>query len=75
MRSVIHIDPDALAEVVSMLTMCAVKVVGSAEDRTNVALTIEGEAVPDAPLVECTVMRVLAGNTMQVTMTFRAVNP
>lgn len=62
MRSVIHVDPDALMDVLPMLGMCAVKVVGSEAMDRVVALQIEGDAVPDATLVDCTVMRVLAGN-------------
>ena len=50
-----------------------VAVVGSKDMEGAIALVIEGDVVPDCHLCECTIGVVTAGNTAQITGTFRPI--
>ena len=73
MRSLIQIAPEAAHEVLYVLGMMHVAVVGSKDMEGAIALVIEGDVVPDCHLCECTIGVVTAGNTAQITGTFRPI--
>lgn len=69
MRTAIDISGECLADLVGQLNLLAITVVGSlpSEHDRTVRLVIEGEWLPDAPLVTCEFHRIAINNTMQIT--------
>jgi hypothetical protein len=57
MRSAIDISPECLSEILALLQAIGVKPVASLHSYNAVRLVIEGEAVPDAELVDLIVMQ------------------
>ncbi|MBB3977375.1 hypothetical protein GGQ64_002581 [Rhizobium azooxidifex] len=75
MRSTVDVDVECLPQICAAFEMVGIRVIGSEACGEAVRLIVEGDIIPDAPLVTVTIDRVIGTTAATITARATPVDP